>query len=159
MFENLGSAELILIFLVILIFFGPKKIPDLAANLGKGIRKFRDAKEGFETQIKTAMKEPMEAMQEAKAGFDLHMNAARDGFNEQMQTAATAPAELTEMRNDFNDQIASTQAALAGMSSPPMPTPPHLPQPYSNPSEGINATPAAHDAPVSGGVIFHTLQK
>jgi sec-independent protein translocase protein TatA len=40
---NLGATEIILIVLVILVFFGAKKIPELAQGLGKGIREFRKA--------------------------------------------------------------------------------------------------------------------
>lgn len=40
---NLGTTEIILIVLVVLVFFGAKKIPELAQGLGKGIREFRKA--------------------------------------------------------------------------------------------------------------------
>lgn len=40
---GLGSQEIFLILLVILIFFGAKKIPELAQGLGKGVREFRKA--------------------------------------------------------------------------------------------------------------------
>ena len=43
MFDNIGSGELIIILLVILVLFGAKKIPDLAQGLGKGIREFKKA--------------------------------------------------------------------------------------------------------------------
>jgi sec-independent protein translocase protein TatA len=86
MFENLGGGEMLLIFLVILIFFGPKKIPELATSLGKGLRKFRDAKDGLEDQLKTVMKEPMEALQTAKTNFDMHVTAA----SQQVQETAKA---------------------------------------------------------------------
>ena len=43
MFGNIGGSELFLILLVILIFFGAKKLPDLARGLGQGIREFRKA--------------------------------------------------------------------------------------------------------------------
>jgi sec-independent protein translocase protein TatA len=44
-----GGWEILLIVLVILIFFGAKRIPELARGLGKGIREFKDAsKEGKE---------------------------------------------------------------------------------------------------------------
>jgi sec-independent protein translocase protein TatA len=82
MFENLGGGEVLLIFLVILIFFGPKKIPELATSFGKGIRKFRDAKEGLEDQLKTVMKEPMEALQSAKANFEEQVQAASKPIQE-----------------------------------------------------------------------------
>ena len=40
---NLGVTEILLIVCVILVFFGAKKIPELAQGLGKGIREFRKA--------------------------------------------------------------------------------------------------------------------
>ncbi|MHA7877367.1 MAG: Sec-independent protein translocase subunit TatA/TatB [Bacteroidota bacterium] len=53
---GIGSGELLLIFLVFLVLFGAKRIPELARNLGKGIREFRDAakeiKEDLEDQSK-----------------------------------------------------------------------------------------------------------
>jgi sec-independent protein translocase protein TatA len=82
MFENLGGAEVLLIFVVILILFGPKKIPELATSLGKGLRKFREAKEGLEDQLKTAIKEPVEALQAAKSNFDMHVQAAAQPVKE-----------------------------------------------------------------------------
>lgn len=41
MFGSFGATEIILIAVVILILFGGKKIPELARNIGKGIKEFR----------------------------------------------------------------------------------------------------------------------
>jgi sec-independent protein translocase protein TatA len=43
MFRNLGLGELLIIFLIILLLFGAKKIPDLIQGIGKGIREFKKA--------------------------------------------------------------------------------------------------------------------
>jgi sec-independent protein translocase protein TatA len=40
---NLGATEIILILLIVLVFFGAKKIPELAKGLGTGIREFKNA--------------------------------------------------------------------------------------------------------------------
>jgi sec-independent protein translocase protein TatA len=40
---NIGGTELLLIIFVIVIFFGAKKLPEIAQGLGKGIREFRKA--------------------------------------------------------------------------------------------------------------------
>jgi sec-independent protein translocase protein TatA len=40
---NIGATEVILIVLVVVIFFGAKKIPEIAQGLGKGIREFKKA--------------------------------------------------------------------------------------------------------------------
>jgi sec-independent protein translocase protein TatA len=42
---GLGAPELVLIFVVILLLFGGKKLPELARGLGKGIREFKKAKD------------------------------------------------------------------------------------------------------------------
>jgi len=50
-FGNLGGPEIFLIVLFILIFFGAKKIPELARGLGRGIREFKDATRDIKDEI------------------------------------------------------------------------------------------------------------
>jgi TatA/E family protein of Tat protein translocase len=45
---NIGTSELILILLVLFLFFGSKKIPEIAQGFGKGIREFRKASREFQ---------------------------------------------------------------------------------------------------------------
>ena len=52
-----GGSEWILILLVVLLFFGGKKIPDLMRGIGRGVREFNDAKENVKNEIKAGMKE------------------------------------------------------------------------------------------------------
>lgn len=53
--QNLSSWEIVLIFLVVLLFFGAKRLPDLFRSLGKSIREFKDATSGIEEDIRSAM--------------------------------------------------------------------------------------------------------
>ena len=46
-----GIGELLIIFLVILLLFGSKKLPELARGLGKGINEFKDAVETGKKEI------------------------------------------------------------------------------------------------------------
>ena len=52
-----GGSEWILILLVVLLFFGGKKIPDLMRGIGKGVREFNDAKDHMKKELETGMKE------------------------------------------------------------------------------------------------------
>ena len=52
-----GMGEWILIGLVVLIFFGAKKIPEFAKGLGKGIREFKDAVSDVKKEVDEAGKE------------------------------------------------------------------------------------------------------
>ncbi len=54
---GLGSQEMILIFLALLLLFGAKKIPELARGLGKGIREFKDATKDVRENIEDSLKE------------------------------------------------------------------------------------------------------
>ena len=48
---GLGTQEIVLICIVILVLFGAKKIPDLMQGLGKGIREFKKASSDIEKDI------------------------------------------------------------------------------------------------------------
>lgn len=48
---GIGGQELIFIFLIVLLIFGGKKIPEIARGLGKGIREFKNAKDGVEAEL------------------------------------------------------------------------------------------------------------
>lgn len=56
LFFNLGGGEIFLIVLVIILFFGSKKIPELARGLGKGIREFKDATGNIQREIQDSVK-------------------------------------------------------------------------------------------------------
>lgn len=52
-----GESEWLLILIVILLFFGGKKIPDLMRGIGKGVREFNDAKDHVKNEIEAGMNE------------------------------------------------------------------------------------------------------
>ena len=57
LFSMPGGSEWIFIVLVVLIFFGGKKIPELMKGIGRGMREFKDAKENVKSEIEEGMKE------------------------------------------------------------------------------------------------------
>ena len=58
---NFGGGEIILIFLIVLLLFGAKKVPELFRSLGKGVNEFRKAKNEWEQDINEVMnQEPIE---------------------------------------------------------------------------------------------------
>lgn len=47
----MGGGEILVILLFVLLLFGSKRIPDIARNLGRGIRQFKDAAEDVQRDI------------------------------------------------------------------------------------------------------------
>lgn len=53
--QNLGAPELIIIFAVLLLLFGAKRLPEIGRSLGKGIREFKGATKGIADDVKTGL--------------------------------------------------------------------------------------------------------
>jgi len=54
---SLGGWEIFFLFFMALLFFGAKKLPELARGLGRGIREFKDATKEVKDQIEEGGKE------------------------------------------------------------------------------------------------------
>ena len=53
---SIGGQELFLILLIVLIFFGAKKLPELAKGLGQGLREFRKAAKDVQDEVEKETK-------------------------------------------------------------------------------------------------------
>ena len=53
MLELFSGPHMIWLVIIVLVFFGGKKIPELAKGLGKGIREFNEAKDGIKNEIES----------------------------------------------------------------------------------------------------------
>ena len=53
MLGNFGMGEMIIVLLIVLVLFGAKRIPEISASFGKGIREFKKNINEVENQIKT----------------------------------------------------------------------------------------------------------
>ena len=49
---NLGTGEIIIIAIIVLLLFGGKKIPELMKGIGKGVKNFKDGVKGLKDDIK-----------------------------------------------------------------------------------------------------------
>jgi sec-independent protein translocase protein TatA len=54
---GLGIPELIVIFVIALVVFGPKKLPELGKSIGRAMAEFKKASEDFQESVRTEMRE------------------------------------------------------------------------------------------------------
>lgn len=128
---DIGGSELMLIMVVILIFFGANKIPELARGLGKGIREFKDAS----TEIRR------EFEQVGQPGQPNYNQPPNPNYASQNQYAAPLPtAPVTEASSGFDPW--ATPAAAAVTTAHPEPTSyPTADAPYVAPALPPNMAP------------------
>lgn len=89
---ELSFGEMIMIALVIVVLFGPNKIPEIARGLGQGVRKMKDAVEDVKSEI---MKETDNPVSEIKREIEKVKQAAQE-YN---------PAEKIKQELDFKKHI------------------------------------------------------
>jgi TatA/E family protein of Tat protein translocase len=83
MFGSIGPAELILIFIVALLVFGPKKLPEIGRSVGKAIREFKKTSE----EIKGRIEEEIEASEVKDIAKTLETEAKeiKDNLNKELE--------------------------------------------------------------------------
>jgi sec-independent protein translocase protein TatA len=95
LFSMPGGSEWILILLVVLLFFGGKKIPDLMRGIGRGVREFNDAKTNVKNEIEAGMAEKDRKEKDAES----ELKEAREKLleAEQKLQRAQTPQMQTEL--------------------------------------------------------------
>lgn len=98
---NIGGPEMILIFLVVLLLFGGKKLPELARGLGKGLREFKDASDGIKREIHNNINSINEA-----ADMDKVVERTENNIPEQTDTSVSMETQVPETNSIENTKIA-----------------------------------------------------
>ncbi len=96
---ELSIGEMMMIALVIVVLFGPKKLPQIARDLGEGVRKMRGAMEDVKTEI---LKETDNPVSEIKREIDKVKKAAMD-FNPMSDLENEAIAKRSEPKIDLSE--------------------------------------------------------
>lgn len=75
MFGNIGFPELLIILLIALLIFGPRKLPEVGKNIGRALREFRRASDELKDRIENEIRaEDLRDLQE-----ELRKDITKDG--------------------------------------------------------------------------------
>ena len=113
--ESLGSTELFFILIMALVFFGPRKLPQLSRTLGKNLAEFRRASEDFKRTWEREV-----AMEDIQSEPEVTRPALPEENSIMNPVVATPPADQivardngqqTSTAGELSDAIAETSAA------------------------------------------------
>ncbi|HYG81461.1 MAG TPA: twin-arginine translocase TatA/TatE family subunit [Pyrinomonadaceae bacterium] len=129
-FEGLGTSELLLILVVALVLFGPRKLPQLSRSLGKSLANFKRASEDFkQTWEKEVARE--NAIKEALVGEAMLpedrsiLGEPRDRSREVLEAseqADTSASSTTAVSDDGGATVARGAAVSAAVAPEDAPT-------------------------------------
>jgi len=97
---GIGLPELIIILIVALVVFGPKKLPDLAKSLGKGLAEFKKASDDLKTSIERDIK------------VDLNEETYNPEVSSQPEALASAKSKPPDLEGPPADQPPTSDSYL-----------------------------------------------
>ncbi|HID28541.1 MAG TPA: twin-arginine translocase TatA/TatE family subunit [Desulfobacterales bacterium] len=95
---GMGMPEIILILAIALIVLGPKKLPEIAKSLGRGIAEFRKATQDFKEnlQVDNDLKEAGDSIRQVKEDLEETVRKSMNGTTAHQKTAAVEEAKLEQ---------------------------------------------------------------
>ncbi|HEY7626950.1 MAG TPA: Sec-independent protein translocase protein TatB, partial [Ilumatobacteraceae bacterium] len=150
---NLSGSEIVFLLLIALIVLGPEKLPDAVRKFGKIYAEFKKMSTGFQSELKTALDEPMREMRETAeaikkaASFDIDADLGSDPVIEPDEPPVAAePKSLAAGAAASTD--ADAEAVELDAETPPPAAAPVDPidlDAYDEPSYGSNIIDAADE--------------
>lgn len=118
---DLGGGEIMLIMVVILIFFGANKIPELARGLGKGIREFKDASSEIRNEFENAGRNnPQAPYQQPQPPYQQPQAPYQQPYPEQQAYQPTPPMTPVVPLHPENSVVSESQPVASAPLAPPM---------------------------------------
>jgi TatA/E family protein of Tat protein translocase len=111
MFGSLGGAELLVILVLALLLFGPRKLPEIGRTIGKGLSEFRKATSDFKANLErevdlSEVKEARDTLRDAKRDLRSTIDGARR-FDVPPPPSAPAPSDSDSQERAKDDQAES----------------------------------------------------
>lgn len=110
MFGSIGGPELLLIFIIALLIFGPRKLPEVGKTIGKGLAQFKRAAFDFKRSLETEVDEETNVLKQVKKDLKETEKELKEPFRE----VARELDQPKETPNDTTPQKGEGDNGLAG---------------------------------------------
>src|SRR5262245_15636495 len=116
---QLGFSEMIIIFVVALLVFGPKKLPELGKSLGKGIREFRKATNDLKSTWEDQVRDIQAPLDDVKRDIHEMGQDIKSDFYKSVEAEHSAPGTPTEQKHDSAATTTTTTSTQPTESNAP----------------------------------------
>jgi sec-independent protein translocase protein TatB len=139
---NFSGSEIVFLLLIALVVLGPEKLPEAIRRFGKAYAEFKKLSTGFQSELKSALDEPMREMRETADAFK---KAATFDFEAgAQQTDAHEPQQPVQQASGSAPPLAGAEQTAAAEPAPVVPVDASV-EPLAT---GIDAV-VVRDAPVA----------
>ncbi len=125
---GIGETELALILIFAFLIFGPDKLPGMGRTIGRMLRQFREAQEGFTEVVQTEVMDPLNnAMNEPQTEDEKKRSSARRSPNAASAWRASVPPQSRRPRRPQTPRARRTRTPIPTWTPTWMSTRPRLP--------------------------------
>jgi sec-independent protein translocase protein TatB len=107
---NLSGSEIVFLLLIALIVLGPEKLPEAVRKFGKAYAEFKKMSTGFQSELKTALDEPMREMRETADAFKKAVNFDFEEADDEPGPSDTTDAVAETADSPPDEAVAATEA-------------------------------------------------
>lgn len=133
---GIGGGEFLFIVLIVLMFFGSDKIPELARTLGKGMAQLKNATNDLKSEIHRGAQDSGLDVRSLTGGISDEIAAAKEGFTKMVEESAEKSRVQSEL-DLVREKLAAAERELAAkqeVTLPDTPMPDDYPQPIKRES-------------------------
>lgn len=117
---SIGPAEIVIVLILALLVFGPKRLPQMGRSLGKGVREFRKAAESAKNEF--GLKEVTDQVNEVKSTITEPIKDVTGTFGDLKQAVDVKSAiEAPTSTGSAPTAAAAAKAPAEGAATPPSP--------------------------------------
>jgi sec-independent protein translocase protein TatB len=142
---NLSGSEIVFLLLIALVVLGPEKLPEAVRKFGKTYGEFKKMTSGFQSELKTALDEPMREMRETADAFKKAANFDFDASD--VPTPADAETPVAEKPDVATPELVEIAEVAEVAAAPVMPEVVEVPETPIERAPGPNFASAAPHKP------------
>ena len=156
MFGSVGPTELLLIFVIALLVFGPKKLPEIGKSVGKALREFKKASEEIKGRIEDEIQasELKDVHKDVKDGLNTLQSGMR-GFQDRLKQTMGLDEPLKPATPSYYTPPETSPAVETPASGTESPTT----SPADNPYAALGTEGTRQDIPQEAGSLKDDIKK
>ena len=132
---GVSGGEILLIFLVALLLFGSKGLPDVAKGLGKGLKELQKATDEIKREINNSTSGAMDEINKIRNDITGNLTNSLSGINDTMSSLRDPLSGINETVNSMNQPFSNLNANVSAENQPVQPTQPVQPAQPENHEE------------------------
>ncbi len=152
---SIGPAEIIIVLVIALLVFGPKRLPQMGKSLGKGVREFKKAAESAKSEL--GLSEVTDGINDIKSTFTDPVKEVTGTFTDlkksvDVKAAIEAPVGAAAVAGSSG---VAGETAVETVTTPDVPVLPGLSKPKAVPAQPAGVVDAGPETPdVTPATVF-----